>query len=132
MQAFARSLLVGSPQSSYMWHMPDAKRILAAPHVLDVITHYWCWGTAWKKPTRFRTFLLPDAERLHQKCTGRRGCCSFTCEPHHVLQGRDASGVHWTRRANLYPPALVRELCGLFQDAGFALQFPMSVRASNN
>eukprot|EP00959_Pyramimonas_sp_CCMP1952_P128116 2679389-Pyramimonas_sp.AAC.1 len=62
--------------------MPDAIRISAVPQVLDVITHYCGWGTAWKKPTRFRTFLLPDAERLRKGCTGR-GFCSFTGEAHH-------------------------------------------------
>lgn len=121
-----------NPQSSFMWKMPDAFRILSRPHVEDVITHYCGWGTSWKKPTRFRVYRLPGADRLHKKCTGRGGFCSFTGESHHVLQGRDPSGVHWTRRANPYPDTLVKQLCSVFQDAAFAAQFPLSVKASKD
>jgi hypothetical protein len=68
------------------------------------------YGERWRKATRFLGFRCPMLGDAMKKCTGPRGICSRTGEPHTHLSGVDEKLVFWTRRAQPYPHKLCHQL----------------------
>ena len=102
--------LVENPLNSWFWNQPAWKAWDRKAAAWDFFVDYCVFGTAWKKPTRFRSNGQLQGQRLR---------CSRD-HRHVVLRGRDeARKVSWTKRAEPYP----RRVCVLLaqtivQDCG--------------
>ena len=98
-----------NPFTSFMWKMRRAEAVARWRHVTDVEVHYCGYGTAWKKPTRLRCFMIPAARQMLERlCRGE--ICRFSKSPHVRLTGTDPHGVFWTLRACAYPWPLCEKL----------------------
>ena len=111
-----------NPFTSFMWKMKRSIAVLRWPHVQDVEVHYCGYEQAWKKPTRFRCFMVPGAKTLLERLC-RSNPCQFTGLPHIRLQGTDAHGVFWTLRACAYPWPLCDQLATALINAARSKNF---------
>ena len=103
--------LIENPLSSWMWSQPAWQGCKDRGREWDFFCDFCVFGTAWKKPTRFRT-------------NGQLGGQCLRCprdHQHFVLRGRvPGQGLSATKIAEPYP----RRLCVLLaqaaaQDAGW-------------
>ena len=103
--------LVENPLNSWFWKQKAWDHWKGNPAKWDFLVDYCVFGTAWKKPTRFRSNTQLQGKRLR---------CSRD-HKHLVLRGWDPElKISLTKRAEPYP----RRLCVLLsqviaQDAGF-------------
>ena len=122
-----------NPHSSRMWDTPQAQEIYEWPDTSDVVTDMCAWGTPWRKRTRFRTWLLPQAADWQVLCRpqGPSKACLFRGVPHVILRGKDAHGRSLTKRAAEYPPSLCRAIAAAMIDQGFQLSFGAVAKTSH-
>ena len=112
---------------------PQAQEIYEWADTCDVVTDMCAWGTPWRKRTRFRTWMLPQAVDWHILCRpqGPSKSCLFRGVPHVILRGKDAHGRSLTKRAAEYPPSLCRAIAAAMIDQGFQLSFGLVVKTSH-
>ena len=95
------------PHSPKMWQLPPLVRLLSALNTEEIILDFCCFGTRWRKRTRFLCGNI-DLERLRKQCDGT-GICSRT-RPHVQLTGSHRTGMRMTLIAKPYPHALCHAL----------------------
>ncbi|OLP94036.1 hypothetical protein AK812_SmicGene23999 [Symbiodinium microadriaticum] len=96
--------IIENPLNSWMWAQPAWEGCKSRGSSWDFICDYCVFGTAWKKPTRFRT---------NGQLGGQRMRCSRD-HRHLALRGRVAGkGISATKLAEPYP----RRLCVLLAQA---------------
>ena len=103
--------LVENPLNSWFWKQKAWDHWNGNPAKWDFFVDYCVFGTAWKKPTRFRSNTQLQGKRLR---------CSRD-HKHLVLRGRDPElKISLTKRAEPYPRRLGVLLSQVIaQDAGF-------------
>lgn len=89
---------------SFLWRTPALRRLLALSSARPTVVDMCAFGAPWRKRTRL---VMWNAEPpAPPRCTRRHGACSFSGKHHVILEGRDASGMLWTQRAQEYPTGL--------------------------
>ncbi len=101
--------ILENPATSKAWFLPQMLHHSQKPHIQMVRADFCQFGTPWKKPTLFMCGHLDsvDLHRLARTCSGPRGQCCRTQQPHFQLTGSCRDGRPWTRVAQPYP----RRLC---------------------
>ena len=95
-----------NPVNSLLWHAPPISHIVFREGRL-ISLDYCCYGTRWRKRTRFWTYECGDVDRLCLRCTGRRVLCSVTNKPHIQITGYcPVSKQRMSKVAEPYPKRL--------------------------
>ena len=102
-----------NPRFSFLWDFPDIENICRYGEA--ALFDFCCFGTAWKKPTKFmfwNSFGTSSINRLCQtSLEGGHKICSRTGRRHQILEGKAPGGKSWTCVAEPYPHRLVKHLC---------------------
>mgnify|MGYP001209000612 CR=1 FL=1 len=96
------------PINSRIWHTPELVSLARKHHGLFVTLDQCGYGAKWRKRTKLMCFnVFPeDLSKLSRLCRGPNGCCSFSGNPHVILEGLASPGVKWTAVAAAYPRRL--------------------------
>ena len=94
------AVIIENPATSRLWLLPELKKLEQQYRGLTSLADFCGYGTPWRKRTRFMYWNLPQME--FKRCSGM-GICSYSHRKHIILQGKDPSGVFYTRRAQAYP-----------------------------
>ena len=117
--------ILENPWSSKMWFHPDLAGFVARPSCHLLRGDFCQYGTRWKKPTGFLVahLAVEDCLRFSKCCTGPRGLCCRSGNPHLQLTGSGPGGKPWTQVAEPYPKKLCAALAGTFLQHLYARQF---------
>ena len=109
--------MLENPSGSYLFQA-RAIQILLGSSVCNSFTLDQCaFGSAWRKRTQISTWNCSECDRLNHRCSGRRGSCSFTGDPHVVLRGCSSNGKLLTALAQEYPSTLAPALGQVLLDS---------------
>ena len=97
--------VVENPLTSMLWKFPVVHSLLKTSET--AVVDFCQFGTPWRKRTKL-VGTLPGLESLSETCHGK--VCSRTGLTHIILQGRDPTGVFFTKRAEPYPKPLCRAI----------------------
>jgi hypothetical protein len=102
--------IIENPKSSRVWMPKQMGDLMRRSCARFAEAHCCQYQKPWKKLTFFVCINMPQLPESLKMRTGSAGFCSASLQPHLPLQGRDASGNWWTRRAQAYPHALCQSL----------------------
>ena len=104
-----------NPDSARSWTALDT--VASTDGVIrDRSTDYCPFGTAWRKRTKVRHWLV-NLDGAMIFCKSNKGICDYTGKRHIQLVGKDAAGVYLTFRAQPYPPSWCEKIVQCFLHA---------------
>ena len=91
-----------NPRSSILWCFPFIQWLTRNNLAWRIEVDFCAFGTPWRKSTTLLS-NSPSLRYIECRCGGKGGICGISKQPHQVLNGKDPTGVWWTRRAQAYP-----------------------------
>ena len=105
--------VIENPLTSRLWLVPDIVTLGSSPAAAIGVHDFCQSGTPWQKGTKLLTVGCNEIAIQCRRCHPRAKLCSNSGKRHFVLEGKDAAGIFWTKRAEPYPA----KFCALIASA---------------